>query len=201
MALGDFEAGRRAQDVLRKPRPVAAVDSRAVRQGAMPDDEVSRLGLDRLDPSPVQRRRCVEVALFQRRLRPFYGFTVHPRNAVKSSLVDRGVRKAQDALDAELYRTLLEIYIPMQEGWPFPGGILWIDGRFHRGTIEAHPELPGLPQLAECAVDARALTIVPQRLVLMDVDHSVGRMRRPVPVVGVGRVHAEEPPDRVGRRA
>src|SRR5262245_58198680 len=35
----------------------------------------------------------------------------------------------------------------------------------------------------------------------MDLDQSIGRMRRPVPVVRPGRIHAEELPDGVSRGA
>ena len=176
----------------------------------------------RLTPEPCGRARCQMMrspalasivwtfcqsrgggALTSRwssgRSRPFDGFAVHPGDAVESSVVGRAVRQAQDALEAELDGALLEIHVPMEEGRIVPVGMFRTDRRFHRGAVEAHPELPGLPQLAEGAVDPGALAIVPKRLVLMHLDQSVGRMGRPVPVVRLGRIHAEELPDRVGR--
>ena len=73
--------------------------------------------------------------------------------------------------------------------------------QFQRGAVEADPELVGLPELAEGPVEPRALAIVPERLVLVELDQSTGPVRRPVPVVGIVAVHVEELPDRIdGRR-
>src|SRR5262249_34671137 len=62
------------------------------------------------------------------------------------------------------------------------------------------PQLLGAPDLGKRLVNTRILTVVPERLMLVDLHHAAGPQRVAVPVLRVIRVHPQDLPDRGDRR-
>jgi hypothetical protein len=65
------------------------------------------------------------------------------------------------------------------------------------GAVDADPQLVGAQDLGEDPVDPGVLPVVPQRLVLVDLDHPTRFVRRPIPGLRIASIHFQKLPDQV----
>ena len=180
---------RRAHgDILAQPGGIGAVAAIAVRQGAMPDDQVAGVGghVHQLHPRRVRMHRRPICGLH---FGPLLQARVETRHALETALVRRRVAQTQHSLHAAEHGPHGRIHIPMDHPLVVP---LRRRRRIHTGAIDRHPQLFAAEDRAERLVQPRILPRVPHRLVVVHVDDTTWIHRLLVPVVEIGQVLAEK---------
>ena len=193
MALFFLVAGRVHGDVLGQAWPVAEILAIAVRQQAVPDHQITRLAPDRFafitgEIGPVW------MAVNGLGFDPFGENVVKAGDAVKATLVGIGVGEIEHALDKEGRWILRGIDVPVGKTLVAPARSI---RRVHAHAVETGPEFFGVPDVGKGTVDAFGLAVVPHRLVVIDLDHTIALALRRVPRFRVVGVHFEKGPERV----
>ncbi|MCY1289769.1 hypothetical protein D9M70_388740 [compost metagenome] len=196
--------GRMHGDVLRHPHSVIGmVGPHTMGKQAVEDHQVACLHLD-VDSRETGHVGVHRVAVSRLGLLPAFEVFEEFRHALEAADVAILLLQAQHALNADRQRPDGGIDVPMDE----PVGIaLHLLRRVEVGAVDRHPQVLAVPDVDEGAVDARLLPVVPEILVIVDLQHAgvveflhlvLAPMRR-IPGRRIVRILLVEAPEQVDK--
>ena len=193
-------------DVLGEAGLVARVAGVAVGERRVPDDEVARASLDFDGRRDVGGEALVELLVAEVIVgeavlgSPIGDPVVDAWDALKAALAGAGVDEVEDALDLQGQGPLADIHVPVDHALVVVFGMRGIGRWLEVGAVEEDPEVVAVEELAEEVVDRRVLANIPERLMVVHLDHSVDAVRFPIPAGGVVAVELEKAPDGIDHR-
>jgi len=123
--------------------------------------------------------------------------TMQTGDALEPALALFRINQIEHALEQERRWRLADIDVPVDHAVVVVFGMGLAGRRLEVGAVDVDPEVVAPEQLAEELIERRILANIPERLVVIHLDHPVDAVRVAVPVGGIVAVELEEVPDRV----